>query len=337
VTTTTTISPAITPTPAVPPATRPKRSPLLTVIDLIMPIGTVLLMVYFTVASPSFLTGKNLMVVATQNSSLMIVAIAVAIMLMAGYVDLSVGSVMAVSGVAAGLAFTTLGELPGILIGLAIGVAVGAVNGVLIGYFNLSPLVVTLGMLAVLRGAAVSIAPTSVFGFPEAIAELGSGSALGVPYLVWIAAIVVIAGMLTMSLLPVGRHIIAIGVNKRAAFLNGISVKPTVFALYCVVGVAAAVAGLLTVARLDSAPSGTLGLGFEIDVLTAVLLGSVPFTGGKGALWRVVIGVWLMGILRNGITLLNIGPEVGDLLTGAVLILAAGLEGIRYYLRTRSS
>lgn len=318
-----------------PTAERQRRPRILGVLDAIMPIATVGLMVYFGVASTAFFTVANFMVVLQQSAPLMIAAVMAAILLMSGHIDLSVGSVMAVAGVCAGLAFPAFGLLPGLAIGLAVGAVLGAVNGTLIGVFGLSPIVITLGMLAAGRGLAQTLAPGSLFGFPPSVARLGSGTALGVPYLVWIAAAAVLLGMLVMNRTAAGKHVVAIGVNRRAAFLNGIPVKRKIFSLYVLMGLAAGLAGVLTVARLNSAPSGTLGLGFEVAVLTAVLLGSVPFTGGKGAIWRVVLGVWLMGILKNGVTLLNIGPEVGDILTGLVLIVAAALEGVRYLLLRR--
>lgn len=304
-------------------------------LDYILPVGTVALMVAFAIASPIFLTMGNLVLIATQNATLMVTAVAVAILLMSGGVDLSVGSVMAVSGVSAGLVFQSVGPVAGVVLALLIGLVAGAINGLLIGVLGLSPLVVTLGMLAVLRAIAITLAPTSIFGFPQAIQALGAGKFLGLSYLVWIAIVVVLLGMFVMNRFPVGRHIIAIGVNARAAYLNGISVKGVSFVLYVLVGLAAGLSGLMTVARLNSAPSATLGLGFEISVLTAALLGSIPFNGGKGSLWRVVVGVCLMGILQNGIILLNANSETADLLTGMILIIAAGLEAIRYFVRKK--
>lgn len=322
--------------PATSAATRsPIARAALGVLDYILPVGTLALIVVFAMASPAFLTADNFMVIATQNAALMVTATAMAVLMMSGGVDLSVGSVMAVSGVTAALAFQSFGPVVGVVLALLVGLTAGAINGLLIGVLGLSPLVVTLGMLAILRATAISLAPTSIYGFPEAIQELGSGRLFGVSYLVWIAIGVVLLAMFLMNRFPVGRHIVAVGVNSRAAYLNGVRVKAVSFGLYAMVGLAAGLSGLVTVARLDSAPSATLGLGFEISVLTAVLLGSIPFNGGKGSLWRVVVGVALMGILRNGVTLLNATSETADLLTGMILIVAAGLEAIRYFARKR--
>ncbi len=303
--------------------------------DWVMPVATVLLMAFFALSTDKFLTTQNLSAVATQNAHTFVVATVAAMLLMAGFADLSVGSVMALSGVCAGLVFIDHGFAAGIAIGVVVGLAAGLLNGLLIGYWSFSPIVVTLGMLAAARGLAQFLAPGSLFGFPKAVGQFGAGSIFGVSYLVIIAIIVAVGCMVVMTRLPLGRHIIATGVNPRAAFLTGINVKRLVFALYLAVGVAAGVAGVLQVARLNSAPSSSLGLSFEVTVLTAILLGGIPFTGGRGTIWRVVLAVWLIGMLRNGLTLMNVGVEVSGIVTGVVLIVAAGLEAIRSTIRRR--
>jgi ribose transport system permease protein len=304
-------------------------------LSAIMPLATVAMMIVFAVNTRSFLTVDNLVAVIAQNAALFIVAIAFAILLMAGYVDLSIGSTMAVSGVSAGLAFNSAGVVPGILTALLVGLTVGVINGLLIGRFGLSALIVTLGALAAGRGIAMTLAPQSIYGFPDPVRILGAGDLFGVPYIVLIAALVAAIGLVVMGVTPVGRHILAVGVNPRAAFLVGIPVKRLVFGLYAAVGLAAGLGGLVMVARLDSAPSGTLGLGFEVTVLTAVLLGGVPFTGGRGNLWKVLLGVWFIAIIKNGLTLMNVGPEVANIVSGCVLVLAAGLETLQWVLRRR--
>lgn len=301
----------------------------------VMPAATVLLMIYFSTSTSAFLTLDNLSAIATQNAHTFVVAAIAAMLLMAGYADLSVGSVSALAGVSAGMGFLAFGFIPGILIGVLVGLAAGALNGVLIGYLTFSPIVVTLGMLAAARGLAQFLAPGSLFGFPDQVGQFGSGSVAGVSYLVIIAALVSVGCILVMHFLPLGRHVIAIGVNNRAAFLSGIPVKRVVTSLYIATGIAAGLAGVLQVARLNSAPSSSLGLGFEVTVLTAILLGGVPFLGGRGSIWRVLLAVWLIGMLRNGLTLMNAGVEVTGVITGGVLVVAAGLEALRALIRRR--
>lgn len=309
------------------------RHVALLAIRWLLPVATIALMAFFATRSNVFLSPANLLAVATQNSPTFVVSAVFAMLLMSGYVDLSVGSVLALVGVTAGLSMNAWGMAPGILVGLGVGLAVGSINGILIGLLGLSPIVVTLGGLAAARGLAQFLGQGSIFGFPEPFVDFGSGSTFDIPNLVIVASIVCIATMIAMSWLPVGRWIISIGVNPRAAFLVGIPVKATVATLYVLTGLAVGIAGLLQIARLNSAPSGTLGSGFEVTILTAVLLGGIPFNGGKGSIWRVLVGVWLIGVLKNGLTLLNVGTELSGIITGTVLILAAALEAVRFYIR----
>lgn len=298
----------------------------------ILPVATVALMIFFSTQSDVFFTPGNLLAVATQNAPTFIVASVFAMLMMAGYVDLSVGSVLALVGVTAGLAINAWGVFPGVMVGLAVGTLAGAVNGLLIGLLNFSPIVVTLGGLAAARGLAQYLGQGSIYGFPDAFANFGSDSTLGLPNLVVVALLIAIISIIATTRFPIGRQVIAIGVNPRAAFLIGIRVKGIVTVLYTLTGTAVGIAGLLQIARLNSAPSGTLGDGFEVIILTAVLLGGIPFTGGKGSIWRVLVGVWLIGVLRNGLILLDIGTELSGIITGGVLVMAAALEAVRFYI-----
>lgn len=304
-------------------------------LSAVMPAATVVMMAIFAANAQAFLSRDNLIAVIAQNADLFVISVAFAMLLMAGYVDLSVGSAMAACGVAAGVTFNAVGVLPGLLVGLGVGLTIGLINGCLIGLLQISPIVVTLGMLAAARGVALALSPDSVFGFPSGVRKLGAGAFVGIPYIVWIALLAATIGITIMGLTPLGRRILAVGVNPRAAYLVGIPVKRMVFALYIAVGLAAGVGGIVMVAQLDSAPSGTLGIGFETTVLTAVLLGGIPFTGGRGSLWRVLLGAWFISALQNGLTLMNVGPQVADIASGTVLVVAAGLETLQLQLRKR--
>lgn len=313
-----------------------RASALIRLVEWTMPLACIALMVYFAAATSSFLTFGNLSAVITQNAATFVVAAAAGMLLMSGYVDLSVGSMMALSGVSAALVFNSVGVGAGIVTGLGVGLLVGVINGILIGVLKLSPIVVTLGGLAGGRAMAQFLAPDSIFGFPPAVGAFANTTFFGITYVGWVAIVISAIIVFVMGTLPIGKRVQAIGVNPRASFLVGIRVKWTVVALYAAVGLAVGIAGLLQIARLDSAPSGTLGLSFEVTVLTAILLGGIPFTGGRGSIWRVLVGVWLLAILKNGLTLMNFGPEVAGMVTGAVLVIAAGLEALSVRLRRRS-
>lgn len=304
---------------------------------VILVIATLLLMAFFTMKSPVFLTAGNLLSIANQNAATFIVASAAGLLLMAGYIDMSVGSVLALAGVCAAYASIEFGVVAGLVSAILVGVVVGTLNGILIGKIGLSPIVVTLGVLAAARGLAQLLSPGSLYGLPEEMNTLGSGSFLGVPFLVWIAAVFCGIVYFVSARTPWGKHALAIGANKRAAFLTGIPVKRFVVGLYIVIGVSVGIAAFLQLARLGSAPSGTLGVGFEVAVLTAVLLGGVPFTGGRGSIFGVLIGVWLIAVLSNGLTLMNVPTEASGIVTGIVLVLAAATSLPEFQRRRRKA
>jgi ribose transport system permease protein len=298
-------------------------------ISAALPIAVILLGLFFYINAPVFFTWRNVINISVQIAAHMTIAVPCAMLLMAGKIDLSVGSMLALCGVVAGISFETLGVPGAVLLTLGVGLLVGLINGTLISVMGMSPIIVTLGGLTLMRGAAQWLAPFPVFGFPENFAFIGYERWFGLPYLTWIMIAAILGGVLIMRFMPLGRRIIAIGVNERAAYLVGIRVKLTGLLLYVAVGIATSVAALMSIARINSAPSGTLGVGVELTVLTAILLGGIPFTGGKGSVLRVALALWLLGMLSNGLILMNVPAEMSLMITGAVLAFAAGLDLIR--------
>ncbi|WP_060881082.1 ABC transporter permease, partial [Streptomyces scabiei] len=208
---------------------------------------------------------------------------------------------------------------------LAVGAAVGAVNGVLCCYLGLSPFIVTLGMLAAVRGLAQQLFPLPLSGFGDGFAWLGGARIAGIAAPVVVAAAVLVAGALFLAYTPTGRHVFAIGVNREAAYLSGIDVRRTPFALFVVTGTAAALAGAIKASVLDSVVAGTSGTGFELTVLTAVLLGGVALSGGSGSVLGVLLGVLFLGCLQNGLTLLSVPTFWQQMAQGVALVAGAAL------------
>jgi ribose transport system permease protein len=292
-------------------------------------LGSIALLVVFWVLNDAFLTVDNFRNILIQASVISVVAVPTALLLIAGKVDLSVGSTLALGGVVTGLLITDgTPVVLAILAGVLAGAAVGAVNGVLVTAWELSPIIVTLGALTAVRGIALTLAPDPVFGFPGGFVALGENELLGVPYLVLVAAVVFLLGAVVLARMPVGRHVYAIGVNEEAAYLSGVRVRRIGLALFVATGAAAGLAGVMLAARLGSAPSGALGVGFELDVLTAVILGGVAFSGGRGTIGGVLLGVLFLGVLQNGLTLENVPAATALIVQGAVLVIAAGLDRI---------
>lgn len=290
-------------------------------------LGLVAIVLIFQAVTGVFLNPANIRGILLDSAVLLIVAVPAALLLIAGYVDLSVGSTLGLGGVTTALLLTA-GTPVGvaILVGVLAGVCVGALNGVLITVLRLSPLIVTLGTLALGFGFTRGVSSLPLSGFPAEFTQIGAGLVAGIPVPVIIAGIVAVLGWLFATRTAAGRHVYAVGANPRAAYLSGLRVRLIPFVLFLIVAAAAAFGGILSASRLGSASSGTLGVGFEISVLTALLLGGISFAGGNGSVIGVVIGVLFLGSLQNGLTLVGIPDFWQDIATGAVLIVAAGLN-----------
>lgn len=297
----------------------------------------VIMVLAFQVMTGTQLNWSNLRGVLLDGAVIAIVAVPAAMLVIAGYIDLSVGSTLALGGVVAGMVMKGGTGSPAVAIVLAIGVGalVGLVNGILSTRFGLSSFIVTLGMLTAVRGIAQLLTPVPSNTFGPDFGFLGVGAIAGVPIAVWIAVLVIVAGAVVLQLTPVGRHIYAIGVNREAAYLSGVNVRRIPFVLFIVSGAAAGLAGAITVARLNSAPAGQIGGGFELAVLTAILLGGIALTGGEGTMFGATIGVLFLGLLNNGLTLVGVTSFWQNVASGAALVAAIGLAALTHTLRQR--
>jgi ribose transport system permease protein len=291
-------------------------------------VALIVMSLIFSSTSSNFFTRSNLNVVLLQVSIVGLVAIPGAMLVLSGYVDLSVGSV-AVLGVAV---FGTMSKLHHqplwvcIVVALAAGGAWGTMNAILISYLNFSPIIVTLGGYAGARGLAEWIThDVTYFGFGGAFGELGNGTIFTIPVPAIIFLGFFLVGAYMWYEMPLGRHMMAIGADKPAARSLGVPVRRIPAFLYIASGFAAAAGGLILTSELDGA-SISIGIGLELQVLTAILLGGVAFSGGRGSLWGVLFGVLFVGVLNDGLILLNIGPYVANLAVGIVLLSAAGAD-----------
>lgn len=301
-------------------------------------LGTlVALMIFFSYQSSAFLTVSNFTVILTNNAAIGVVVAAMAILLIAGHVDLSVGSNIAFSGMVSAIAITKFGMSPAqaILAGILTGALVGAINGFLCGILRFNPIIVTLGMLSLLRGITLLTNPTEVYGLGDTFFFIGNGRFLGVPILLWIVATCFVLSAVFISKTVWGRYVYAIGVNPHAAFLAALPVKRVLVSLYIATGAAAGLAGVLLASRLDGVSPGALGLQMELQALTIILLGGVAFTGGRGRIFGVVTAWVFLGVLGNGLTLLNVPPFIQLVASGLALVLAASLDALGTYMAPR--
>ncbi|MGE4250111.1 MAG: ABC transporter permease [Parvibaculaceae bacterium] len=288
------------------------------------------LVALFSTQSESFLTWSNFKIILTNDAAIGIVVAACTLLIIAGHIDLSVGSNMAFSGTLAALAVVHWGLPDGLAmaIGVMAGMTVGAVNGLLCALLRMNPIIVTLGMLSVLRGLILLVIPTDIYGLGDLFNYAGNGEIAGIPILLIAVALAFGAAAVFVGATVWGRHIYALGVNPQAAFFAGLPVRGLPFALYVLTGTAAGSAGVLLVARLDGSSPGSVGLQMELQVLTIILLGGVAFAGGTGRIVGVVTAWIFLGVLRNGLTLLNVTPYFQLVVSGLALVLAAAFDSV---------
>ena len=289
-------------------------------------------------ASPNFLTVDNTMNVLRQISINLCLSLGMTLVILSGGIDLSVGSVLALAGaVAAGLLKNGLAlphfnllvqfTVPGAIVaGIAVGLAVGWANGVAVTRFRLPPFVATLGMLSIARGLTMLwTGGFPITGLGDAFGRLGTGRALGVPMPVWISAALVAVFIAVTRRTTFGRHVYAVGGNERAATLSGLAVPRIKLLVYTLGGGLAAVAGVLVTARLDSATPNA-GIGYELDSIAAVVIGGTSLSGGRGSILGTVLGCLIIGVLNNGLFLLDVSPFWQQVVKGFVILAAVALD-----------
>ncbi|MCX5568934.1 ABC transporter permease [Kaistia nematophila] len=288
----------------------------------------VLVFIGLTFASEFFLTGRNLSNVARQISVVGIVALGQALVIIAGGIDLSVGSVIGLSAVTGAIVSATTG-MPslGIAGAIGIGMAIGFANGVLITKLRINPFITTLGTLSIARGAALLITNGNPQRFDNWAAFLGYGKIGGLPVQFILLVVLTILVWLFATRTRWGRNVYAVGDNARAARLAGIDVAKTRILVFTVSGSLAGLGGLLLGGMLTNA-NPNLGLGYELDVIAAVILGGVALSGGRGSIGGVVIGAALIGLLRNAFVLLNVSGYWQTITIGLVVILAVGADSL---------
>lgn len=295
----------------------------------LMLVGVVLaagLILHFT--NPNFFTSSNLDALLTGIVADAIIAIGMTVLIASGSFDLSVGSVLALSGVATGTVLVETANLPlGVLAGLATGLACGTVNGIVVTFAGVNPLIATLGMMMMARSfALVKTQSIPISGFPQAFAMLGQGR-LGSQVSLSVALMVVfilVADQL-MRHSAFCRQVYYIGGNAQAAFLSGIPVRRIRLLTFLFSSFLAAFAGIMVASRLMSA-TPTVGALIELRVIAAVVIGGASLTGGEGTILGAFLGVLLMGLIGNGLTLWHVSPYWQDGVTGAILISAVSLD-----------
>jgi ribose transport system permease protein len=290
-------------------------------------VGLVILITGF---QPNFINSGNLFLVSRQIALTAIIALGVLFVILTGGIDLSVGSTVGLSGFLCGLAMAAgLHPLVAIVVGLLTGAIVGAVNGAIVAFVGVTPFIVTLGMLGVARGAVLVLKHgDSVREISKGFIAVGNGSVFGISVPVVILIIIAIVCFLVLGRSVFGRQVFAIGGNEKAAALSGINTRAVKFLTYVLSGVLSAVTGILFVARFQSAQADA-GKGMELDAIAAAVIGGTSLMGGEGSVAGVLLGAIIMGVIRNGLVLMQVSSYWQELIIGTIIVLAAILDVIR--------
>lgn len=289
--------------------------------------GLAAICIVLTLMSDRFMTVSNLVNIARQVSINTIIAVGMTLVIITGGIDLSVGSLVALSGCVAIMTMELPGaDVTGIILGLAVAAGAGLFSGVLVAYGKIPPFITTLAMLTIARGAALVItAGQPQVRFDTAYRVLGEGTVGPVPVPIVIMALVLLVASFILKHTPLGSYIYATGGNEEAARLSGIKISRVKALVYSISGFCAGISGLVLAARLGSAQPNT-GTGFELDAIAAVVLGGTSLMGGRGTIWGTLIGALIIGVLNNGFNLLNVSPYYQLIAKGSVIILAVLLD-----------
>src|SRR2546422_6180488 len=275
----------------------------------------------------TFLTWSNISQVIRALSFIAIMAVGQSVVIISGGIDLSVGSVLGLSGVVTAVLLNgALGVVSSVPVGVLVGVACGVVNGLLITKAKLPPFIATLGMMSVARGLAFALTGgETVRNLPAGFLMIGQGSLLGIPIAIVIMTAFALAIGSLLKATKWGRYTYAIGGNEAAAVYSGVNVGVMKILVYGLCGLSAGIAGVLFTSRFGVGQS-TSGLGYELDVIAAAVIGGISLSGGRGTILGAIVGSLLMGILRNGLVLLNVSAYWQQVAIGLVILLAVVLD-----------
>lgn len=303
--------------------------------NVISRAGLLIVILIFVIAmsflSPVFLTVANFKNLLIQSTVLAVLALGQTFVIMTRGIDLSIGGTMALSSaLAVGLSVSFGVPAPlALLVALAVGVAIGLLNGVAVTLIGITPLIVTLASLSIARGITfVYTNGSNITPVPDLVASFGRGSVAGIPYSVLLLFALAIACHLVLARTTFGRSVYATGGNEVASRLAGIPTHRVIIATYVICGLLAAVAGLILTARLESA-GPRAGVGIELTVIAACVIGGTSLFGGTGSILGTLLGVLLISLVSNAINLLGVPPAWDDLVKGVVIFLAAAVDVYR--------
>ncbi|MDO5539615.1 MAG: ABC transporter permease [Eubacteriales bacterium] len=306
---------------------------------VVITIGLILLMMFFSINTKNFLSSRNLINVALQTSISIILAIAETYVIITGGIDLSIGSMSAAAGMITAICLNRSVPVPAaILAGIATGILCGAFNAFTITVLGIVPFIATLGTNSIMRGliyVMLNGIPLSASSAGKAFTWIGQDKLGGwLPYPVLFMAIIAVVCVIVLTKTKFGRMIFAIGSNENTAFLSGIKVKAVKFKVYLLSGLLCSIAGVILTSRVASA-SPTAGQGDETFAIAAAVIGGASLSGGKGNMVGTIIGAFIIGILNNGLNLIGLSSFWQQVAVGCVIILAVFLDVIRVKLKNQ--
>ncbi len=296
----------------------------------------VMLIAVFSVASSNFFSFSTVTTILRQVSIIGIISVGAAYVILTAGIDLSVGSIACISSLTCALMLKSGWSIPvAIAVTLIMAICYGVFSGLLVAYFKMSPLIATLGVMTSLRGAGYLITGgLPVYGFGSGLSPFGRGYFLGIPDPVLLMIAVFAIGIFILSYTPIGRHVYGVGGNEEASRLSGVNINMVKIFCYAFCAFLSGVAGLVLLSRTNSGQPAA-GVGYEMDAITAVVLGGISLAGGQGKLPLVIIGVLIMGVLSTGMLMCNINDYVQQVVKGMVLVAAVAFSYVSLQLRNK--
>ena len=287
------------------------------------------MVVFLSLATDTFFTASNLAVVSRVIALNAIIAIGMTLVILIGGIDLSVGSVVALTSVMVGLTMVRadMPILMSILIGILTGMLIGFINGILIVKTKVPPFIITLGMMGLARGAALVITKgTSISGFPREYLPIGQGFVFTfIPIPVVIATVIAIIAHIMLSRTTFGRRIYLLGSNEEATLLSGINVNRMKVVVFTICSSLAAVEAIVETSRMSTGQPAS-GTGYELTAIGSVIIGGASMAGGEGTILGTILGAILLGLITNGLILLGISAYWQQVFSGTIIILAVALD-----------
>jgi erythritol transport system permease protein len=331
----------------------PQQNWLLMVLRLRTFVALILVLAYFSLMAPNFLSAANAVIVSKHVALNAFLAIGMTFVIITGGIDLSVGSIvglcamvagwLVLNGVDVGVGYTVWFNTVEIMgITLAVGIGVGLVNGLLITRLNVAPFIATLGTLYIARGAALLSSDGRTFpnlGGSEEMGTasfpfIGSGNLLGLPVMIWLLVLVALGAHYVSRRTPLGRHIYAVGGNERGAALSGVKVDRVKLFVYAFSGFCAALVGIIIASQLQAAHPAT-GETFELNAIAAAVLGGTSMSGGRGRIFGTIIGAFVIGILSDGLIMMGVSSFWQTVIKGVVIVLAVVIDQAQSRLQAR--